>query len=274
MFKLQTFSTLTIVFGLFLLLSGCDSAIDAELTDEPTQHSDDLLNHNTTQTLGWQGLSVTVEEGFALTNNDRLRIETEDDRHAHFRIQPSSEEQMDLLFSLDAIERGDPFVIKVIGRDDSGTSVVLSEILHRPTDEDGKVDLSHAVTQGHRSDVTCRIGDTTPESIIDDLTDAKDTLEMGTLNDWPTSFHYIRRGDAVVIEIDYEREMELTNLQTAQLSLDQNLVANHIDDPSVESPQKECSHIGFHLSGIPASTQLHAVEMSLPRAIDIAQPEH
>lgn len=266
MFKLSTFWTLVASVGMLFMLVGCDAATDVEPEEA-------AISHISGQTFGWQGLSISMDQGVAIPGNERLRVETEDDRHAHFRIQPSSGERMDLLFSLDAIERGDPFSIKVIGRSATGDPVVMSEILHRPSGEEGSVDLSHAVAYGQRADVTCRIGNTAPRSMID-VTSADDgTLEMGTLSDWPSSFHYIRRGDDVVIEIDYEREMEQeANLQTAHLSLNPSLVASHLNvTGQFEPQQQECSHIGFQMAGIPASTELHAVEMSLPSAIEIAR---
>jgi len=219
-----------------------------------------------TSSFGWQGLSFLLESGTAVSSTEQLSITAEEDEHARFQIFPASDDQIDLVFSLDAIERGDPFTIEVIGHTEKGKPVVLSEITHRPSSSQGYVDLSHVAPHGQSDAITCRTGDTEPQPIDEIASLSNEPTLLGTLDDWPTSFHYISRGDAVLIEWDYERSMQNTTPQTASFALNSQITT------SGKSQTQECSHIGTQLSGVSSSTTLHSINMVVEEGLTIAAP--
>jgi len=260
---------LTTLLTTVLLLSACDTP--AELGHDNSEPENQQLGapaQYATGSFGWQGLSFLLESGSAIASTDELRIATEDDEHARFKVFPSSDEEIDLIFSLDAIKRGDPFVIEVIGKTDNGRPVVLSKIIHRPAADQGSVDLSHASPHAQQDAFTCRTGDESPEPINEIASMKDESTLVGTLNDWPTSFHYMRRDDVVLIEWDYERSMENSTPSTASLDLNESITT------SGESSSHTCSHIGAQFSDIPSSTSLHAVRMVVEGGLKIAAPEH
>lgn len=260
---------LTTLLATVLLLGACDTP--AELRPDDSESENQQLGttvQHATGSFGWQGLSFLLESGSAISSTEELRIAAEDDEHARFQIFPSSDEQMDLVFSLDAIKRGDPFVIEVIGKTEEGKPVVLSEIVHRPSADQGSVDLSHAAPYGGQDAFTCRTGDESPEPIDEIASLDKESKIIGTLDDWPTSFHYMRRDDVVLIEWDYERSMENSTPSTASLDLNENITT------SGASSSHTCSHIGAQFSDVSSSTSLHAVRMVVEEGLKIAAPEH
>ena len=221
---------------------------------------------NATSSFGWQGLSFLLESGSAISSTEQLSITAQNDEHAQFQIFPDSDDQIDLVFSLDAIERGDPFTIEVIGQTKKGKPVVLSEITHRPSSSQGYVDLSHVGPHGQLDAITCRTGDTEPQPIDAIASLNNEPTLLGTLDDWPTSFHYMRRGDVVLIEWDYERSMENTMPQTASFALSSQTTT------SGKSQTHECSHVGALLSGVSSSTTLHSINMVVEEGLTIAAP--
>lgn len=268
--SLNRFSVvLTTLLATVFLLGACDTPAELRHDDsEPENQQLGTTVHYATGSFGWQGLNFLVESGSAVASTEELRIAAQDDEHARFKVFPSSDEQMDLIFSLDAIKRGDPFVIEVIGKTDTGKPFVMSEIVHRPSADQGYVDLSHAAPYLQQESFTCRTGDESPETIGEIATLNNESTLIGTLNDWPTSFHYMREGDAVLIEWDYERSMERSTPSTASLDLNGGITT------SGEGSSHTCSHIGAQFSGVPASTSLHAVRMVVEEGLKVAAPEH
>lgn len=257
----------SVLIASVLLFGACDLPTDPDHTDTQANQHQEAPIQNASSFFGWQGLNFLLESGSAISSTKKLSITAEDDQHARFQIFPSSDDQVDLVFSLDAIERGDPFTIEVIGKTKQGKSVVLSEITHRPSSNQGYVDLSHVAPHGQRGAITCRTGNSEPEPVdnIASMSNNEPVL-LGTLDDWPTSFHYMRRGDIVLIEWDYERSMESSRLQTANFTLNSRITT------SGRSSTQECSHIGTQLSGVSSSTTLHSINMVVEEGLTIAAP--
>jgi hypothetical protein len=261
-----SYSFFSVLLAAVLLLGACDMPTDLDRANTQDDQQLESSFQNVTSSFGWQGLSFLLESGSAISSTEQLSITAQNDEHAQFQIFPDSDDQIDLVFSLDAIERGDPFTIEVIGQTKKGKPVVLSEITHRPSSSQGYVDLSHVGPHGQLDSITCRTGNTEPQPIDAIASLSNEPTLLGTLDDWPSSFHYISRGDAVLIEWDYERSMENTMPQTASFALNSQITT------SGKSQTQECSHIGAQLSGVSSSTTLHSINMVVEEGLTIAAP--